>query len=555
MFSKPILLKRNKILMGATYSILLSRLDQAMAGWSRPSIVIMIVVGYWVHRILKVSLKAVRRHGLRNASLKLMFSIARHLPQISSKLKEETEKTRASLEHSLLKETAGEVKNIRLPSNGTSASELLTQLRSWNSKENKTWQSGQVSGAVYHGGDELTELNGEVFKLFSVANPLHPDLFPYTRKMEAEVIAMVLNMFHGTSLPDAGGSLTSGGTESILLACKAYRDMARAERGIYEPQMIVPVTIHAAFEKAAHYFDIELIPVPVDPVTFQCDIAAVKRNITRNTILIAGSAPCFAQGVFDPIERLAEIARKRNIGFHSDCCLGSFMLSCWEKMGRKLPPYDFRVEGVTSISTDPHKFGFTPKGTSIVMYRSNKLRQYQYFVSPDWTGGIYATATLAGSRSGALSACSWATMMHFGEDGYLKAAKEILDVSDRIKEGIRSNPDLKLHGIPELTVVAFSTTEASGVNIYQVGEAMSRKGWNLNSLQHPASIHICCTYLLKGKGEKFLQDLCSSIQDIHENPDDFSDGAVAMYGMAESLPDTSVLGDMAMLYIDTLYKP
>jgi sphinganine-1-phosphate aldolase len=287
----------------------------------------------------------------------------------------------------------------------------------------------------------------------------------------------------------------------------------------------------------------------------------VRKAITKNTVLIAGSAPNFPHGIIDPIEELAKLAYENNIGFHSDCCLGGMILPFVEKLqqlGRLdeddvLPIFDFRANGVTSISADMHKYGYAPKGSSCVMYSSSELRHYQYFVSLDWTGGIYASPTLAGSRPGAISAATWALMVHLGEEGYLEISEGIIRAAMTIKHGINNDIEcLEVIGNPMSSVVAFKSSLPS-VNIYAVGQAMTHKGWHLNTLQYPSCIHLCCTHLHRDKAEQFVNDLRDAVNEVKSHPHKFSDGDVAIYGMAHSIPDSTLLEPIAMGFVDAFF--
>ena len=249
----------------------------------------------------------------------------------------------------------------------------------------------------------------------SQSNPLHPDVWPSGAKFEAEIVAMTVGMLgdgqeaggEDASGEDAGGEMvgtvTSGGTESILLAMKTYRDWARARHGIRRPEIVAPVTADAAFDKAAEYFDMPIVKVAVG-ADCRADVVAARKAITRRTAVVVGSAPSFSHGTIDPILDLSELARERGIGFHTDACLGGFVLPWAKKLGYPVPAFDFSLPGVTSISADTHKFGYAAKGTSVVLYRGQELRRFQYFVAADWPGGLYCTPTFAGSRPGALSA-------------------------------------------------------------------------------------------------------------------------------------------------------
>jgi sphinganine-1-phosphate aldolase len=360
------------------------------------------------------------------------------------------------------------------------------------SAREQIWRKGMVSGTVYHGGDDVLDVITEAFRAFAVSNPLHPDVFPEVRKMEAEVVQMCCAIFNGSA--ETCGTMTSGGTESIVMAIKTYRDWSKAERGIEYPELVKPTSAHAAFDKACHYFGIKLVEVPVDPVTFKVDVAAVRRATNRNTIAIVASALTYPQGVTDDIPALAKIALEYKCGLHVDNCLGSLMLPFLPDAGYKVEPFDFKIKGVTSMSADTHKYGFAPKGSSVIMYSSSHLRHYQYYVAADWTGGIYATPSIAGSRPGAIIAGTWAAMMYMGKEGYVNAAKEVMKMSSAILEGVRSIPQLKVLGEPAMSVICFAAAKPS-LNIFNVGDAMTNRGWSLSVMQNPSAIHICVTYI------------------------------------------------------------
>lgn len=550
-------LQRSEQLHQFTMSRLIDRIchpiDRTLRGFRPSQLIILAIILHQAFRRVPSILRIVYKYGVLKGISRFLFPYIRLIPSVKARIEKEMNENRVKISESLLKDTKDTPKTLSIPHEGVAQEKLLGLLNEWKTTEDSRWRSGKVSGAVYFGDVDMHDFLGKVYGSFCLSNPLHPDLFPFVRKMEAEVISMTLRLFHGYE--NCCGVMTSGGTESILLACKAYRDFAADKRGITQPNMVVPITIHAAFEKAAHYFGIELIHAPVDQNTFRFTLQIAKRYVNRNTILIAGSSPCFPQGVIDDIAQLSEFAKSRGIGFHSDCCLGSFLLPFAERIGHRLPIYDFRNPGVSSISVDTHKYGYTPKGSSVILYSSEELRHYQYFVSPEWTGGLYATPGFAGSRPGALCAVTWATMVHIGENGYIRAARDILETVSEIKSGLAVVEDLEMIGEPDLSVICIGATKESGLNIYQVSEAMTKKSWSLNTLQNPPCFHLCCTNLHVGKAKLFLEDLVDSIRLVKAEPDKFSGGSVAIYGMAESLPDTSLIGDVAKIYIDTLYIP
>ena len=392
----------------------------------------------------------------------------------------------------------------------------------------------------------------EVYALNSQANPLHPDLWPSAVKFEAEIVAMTATMLGGgeAGVPTVCGTVSSGGTESIMLAMRTYRDRAKAERGITEPEMVVPLSAHAAFDKASHYFGITLVPVPLD-ADWRADVGAAEAAITDNTIALVGSAPGFPHGIIDPIEDLSELARSAGVGFHTDCCLGGFVLPWAEKLGYDVPPFDFRLPGVTSISADTHKFGYAAKGTSVVLYRTPEIRMHQYYRTATWMGGLYYSPTFAGSRPGALSAECWAAMVAFGEEGYLAATKKILEAGAVIRKGIEDIPELEVIGDP-LWVIAF-TSET--LDVYGISDQMGQRGWSLNGLQRPAAAHICVTlrHTQPGVADRFVSDLRASVEALRGMPG--AEGVMApIYGMTGAVDTRATVEELLGRYADLMFK-
>ncbi|XP_076816982.1 sphingosine-1-phosphate lyase 1-like [Clavelina lepadiformis] len=438
----------------------------------------------------------------------------------------------------------------RLPEKGKNEIEILRDVNEYLSLDVVDWKKGNVSGTVYGGSEELTDIITKVYHKFAWSNPLHADVFPALRKMEAEVVKISCNLFHGDPEKSCG-CVTSGGTESIMLACKTYRDWAY-EKGISKPELICPISAHAAFEKAAHCFRMKLIHIPVDAVTRKADIHAMKRAITKNTCMLMGSTPQFPHGVLDPIVEIAELGKKYGIPVHVDACLGGFLLPFMKDAGYEIPPCDFAVPGVTSISADTHKYGYAPKGSSVVLYSSKKWRHYQYFVSPDWQGGIYATPMFAGSRSGAIVAACWASLVHFGREGYVNNTRNIIYTARYIENGLKTIPGIFIFGKPEMSVVAVGSLD---FDIFRLSSGLVQRGWNLNSLQFPPSIHLCCTmpHTRPGVADRFITDVRECVSAIMENPTAKTTGAGAMYGMAQSLPDRSIVNEISTAFIDALY--
>lgn len=505
----------------------------------------------------------IRKKGLKNALVGIAISVASSTPGANALVEGEKRKEREAMEKSLIPaHVREEITYTALPATGLAMKDVLQLTTKWSAVEKKLWGTKKVSGSIYHGGDDLVKFMVEVYGQFALSNPLHPNLHPYVRKMESEVVRMTASLFNGDN--NVCGFVTSGGTESILMAIKAYRDKAEHERGITEPELICARSAHAAFDKGCAYFKVKLVHVEIDPETLLIDVNQVKRLVNDNTICIVGSAPQFPHGVVDPIEQLAAIARKHNVGLHVDCCLGSFCIPFMEQLGYDCPKFDFQIPGVTSISIDTHKFGFSTKGSSVILFRDNKLRHYMYFLAPQWLGGVYASPTMAGSRPGALIAATWAVMVHTGYDGYREAASKIMKAAKAIEKGITNIPGLKIMGKPNMSVIAFGIDEeAAGMklaksDIYKVGESMkTRYDWDLNALQSPACLHICCTYMHRDMAEQFVRELRDSVDAVRKTPEKFAQGSVAIYGLAEAVGDSAneqgnLLGDLCKTFIDTL---
>ncbi len=490
----------------------------------------------------------------------LALRLLRKIPSVRRKLQRLIDKEFTSmakgLESSLKPYQGVSTTFSTIPKKGIHRDTILKELTRLKSLEEDRWKDGFVSGAVYHGDDEHIDFLNKVYALNSQSNPLHAEVWPSITKYEAEIVSMTANMLGADMNPEVSasekicGTVSSGGTESILLAMKAYRDRARDVKGITKPEMLLPVTAHAAFDKASQYFNIRIRRIPVDSNS-TADPKEARKAITRNTIVMVGSAPSFPHGTIDPIRELSEIALERKIGFHTDACLGGFILPWAEKLGYDIPPFDFRLPGVTSISVDTHKYGFAAKGTSVILYRGYALRHYQFYKTADWPGGLYFSPTFAGSRPGGLSAACWAAMLSMGEEGYLKATEKIMKTADEIQRGISEIPDLHIVGKPLFDIAFGSKT----INIYNVLDFMKKKRWSLNGLHRPPCIHLCLTlrHTADGFATRFINDLKAAVDHVKANPEEQGNMA-PVYGMAATFPDQGIVNDLLDRYIDLLYK-
>jgi glutamate/tyrosine decarboxylase-like PLP-dependent enzyme len=445
---------------------------------------------------------------------------------------------------------------------GLGATAVSDQLAAIARAEDEVWADGGCSGTIYCGDRAIYDLIAEAFGRFSYVNALQRDMCPSQTRFESEIIAMTLDMLHGDAARGRGlepcGVVGSGGSESIISAIYAHREWARAEKGISEPQMILPDTAHVAFDKGAHYFGVEVVRAPTDPVTTLVDVDFVRDHMGPNTILLVGSAGNYPYGTIDPIEALSDLAVERDVGLHVDGCLGGFILPWGEALGYDIPPFDFRLPGVTTISADTHKYGYGPKGTSVLTFRDKALRRHQYYARPDWKGGMYASPGIGGSRSGGLIAATWAVMVALGREGYLAKARRIFETAFAMQEHVRNQPSLRMMGDPTF---CFSFT-SDDYDVYHVNDFMKQRGWRFNGQQFPSAIHMCVTgpQTQPGVVERFGRDLADGVA-YAQSPDQPVPRSGALYGgqgarsRAEDL-DMDRLRKGLLGYIDsTLEQP
>jgi glutamate/tyrosine decarboxylase-like PLP-dependent enzyme len=443
----------------------------------------------------------------------------------------------------------------RLEPAGRDRQSILDELATMASEEDRIADLGHVSGSIYHGGHDHYAFLTEVFRLFAHSNVLQRDMYPSATKLEAEIVAMTASMLHGDSVPQhhpderACGVVTFGGTESLINPMLVYRDRGRAEKGITDPEVIIPVTAHVALEKGAHMLGIKLLKAPLRD-DFKADVDWIRRHVTKNTVALVGAAPNYAHGLVDPIEELAQIAMDHDIGMHVDGCLGGFILPWGERLGYEIPRFDFRVPGVTSISADTHKYGYALKGTSVLLYRNSDLRKYQYFNFTDWPGGIYMSPGLSGSRSGGIVAATWAAMVSLGEKGYMEVADRIFKTAATIRAGVDSIPELEVIGDPTFLVAFRSRT----LNIYHVNDHLIAKGWRLNGLQLPPALHFCVTRpnTAPGVAEAFVADLRDAVEYAkHPSRDEPKSGA--LYGLGGTPSGNEILEVLFTAALDAMY--
>lgn len=437
----------------------------------------------------------------------------------------------------------------QVPEQPRDRAEVLAAITSMAQREDATGDEGKVSGSLYSGDHEHYAYLGQVFSQFSHANVLQRDMYPSATKFEAEIVAMVLDLLNGDA--DACGVITSGGSESLMTALFSYREQAR-ERGVTKPNVVMPRTAHVALDKGAYWMDVEVRHAPLTD-QYTADVAAMAELIDDQTIALVGSAGDYGHGLIDPIEDIAALAAERGIGMHVDGCLGGLLWPWAEELGYDIPPWDFRVPGVTSISADTHKYGYALKGTSTLLYRTKDLRRHQYFTSPDWPGGLYLSPGLAGSRSGGLIAATWAAMVTTGRQGYRQAAKGILETAATIRAGIEATPGLQVIGDPKF-LIAFMSDE-DDLDIYLVNDALKNAGWRMNSLQLPAALHFCVTRpnTRPGLAEAFVADLRKAVDYARENAGTPA-ASGAMYGFVHTPQGNQTVSMLMSGVLDAMHE-
>ncbi len=428
-----------------------------------------------------------------------------------------------------------------IPKNGLPKDDVLRALEDYRQKD-VPWREGKAFGYVFDAKHEALDAGKKAYLAFLSENGLDPTSFPSLLRLENEVIRMCASHVHGDA--KVVGNFTSGGTESILLAMKAARDWARVHRpGVAKPRILAPVTAHAAFHKAAHYLGMAIDTFEVDPATYRADVALGRAAITKDTIALVASAPSYAHGVIDDVPALAALAKEHGLWLHVDACMGGVLLPYMEKLGEHVQPFDFRVEDVWSMSMDLHKYGFCPKGASVVLYRDKSLRKHQIYACAEWTGYTIVNAAVQSSKSGGPLAAAWATMMCMGEDGYLGLTKAMRDATRRYAEGIAAIPGLRVLASPDMTLIAFTSDE---LHVFHLPDLMKKRGWyvqpQLGFGVHRENVHLSVTAANVPHVDAFLADLRASAEEARGIPKDVS--MKEMAAMASAI-DPATLDDVA----------
>lgn len=413
-----------------------------------------------------------------------------------------------------------------LPNEGTSPEAIFSHLDQLK-HDDVRWREGRAFSLVYYGGADVLAVAEEAYRRYSTENALNTDAFPGLRTLQAEVVGFVGEWLDAGD--EGAGFMTSGGTESILMAVKTARERGRRELGITVPNVVLPTSAHAAFEKGCYYFGLESRRVAVGP-DWRADARAMEAAIDDNTVLLVGSAPQYPQGVIDPIAELAALAAARNINCHVDACMGGVTLTYLALLGESVPPWNFAVPGVTSISVDLHKYGYTAKGASVIMHRNKKLRSYQTFITDNWLGGVYGSSGVLGTKGGGSMAAAWAVMRYLGNDGYMRVTAAARAACLQLAAGVRAIPELTIRADPDATLLAFGAADETQLDVFALADALWRRGWYVDRQGPPPSLHCTVSVVHDGKIDAFVGDLRASLDEVVEARERGEQGA---YGTVE----------------------
>lgn len=392
-----------------------------------------------------------------------------------------------------------------LPSHGMTLDEVMERLRALQVNDGD-YHNARTWGLIYNAGPDVDAVLQAAGGHTLLENALNPFVFPSLKEMQRDVVAMASALLHGGE--DAGGTMSSGGTESIFLAVKTARERARAERDLERGRIVVPRTAHPAFAKAAHYLGLEWVQMPLRE-DLRTRAEDLEPMITEDTVLCVGSAPAYPYGMVDPIPDMASIAADRGIPFHVDACLGGFMLPFVERLGYEVPAWDFRVPGVTSISADLHKYGYAIKGASVILHRPKSNVRYQVWQFDNWPGGVYGTQGFLGTKPAAPIAAAWAVMQYLGEEGYVRLARETMDAVKRLREGVDAMDGVHVWGEPDMTVVALGSRDH---DIHAIGDVLNQRGWHFDRQEGPSAIHLMASPRHLLVVDEFLADLRSAVE-------------------------------------------
>lgn len=419
---------------------------------------------------------------------------------------------------------------MELPRQGRGEDELFDRMSDLK-KEDASWREGRTWSLVYHVDKDVERVRNRAYEMFSSLNALNPLAFNSILTFEREVVSMTADLLQGDE--EVVGNLTSGGTESILLAVYTARERLREKRpAVDRPELVLPETAHPAWAKAAHYFGLEVSRLPVRS-DWRADPSELPERIGERTALVVASAPSYPHGVIDPVEALAGHAAEHDVPLHVDACIGGFVLP-FLREDRDLPPFDFSVPGVTSMSADPHKYGYTAKGTSVLLHRNRELRRHQLYYYDEWPGGIYAAPNLQGTRPGGPMAAAWAVMRYLGKDGYRTITGRVMSATESLMDGVREIDGLRIVSDPDMCIFAVESTD-DDVDVWKVEEFMGEQGWELERQQNPPSLHLSVMHHHVDVVEEFLGDLKEAVDRARAADD--SESTAPLYGLSAFMDD------------------
>lgn len=423
---------------------------------------------------------------------------------------------------------------IQIPQKGKAKEEIFQTLESYKG-DDLDWKSGRVMGYVYDPGEKAKEVINQAYTMYLSENALDPLTYPSLLRLENEVVAMTAGLLN--SPPEVVGNFTSGGTESLMLAVKTARDFARATKPhIKEPEMVLPITAHASLFKAAHYLGVKPVVTQVHDDSFKADVSAMRNAVTDNTILLVGSAPGYTHGVVDPIGEIAALALEKDLLCHVDACVGGIHLSYMRKLGFEVPDFDLNVPGVTSLTTDLHKYGYAAKGASIVLYKNKELRRYQIWACSRWTGYTIINPAVTSSKTGGPMAAAWAVMNHLGDEGYLEIVREVMAATQKLIDGISRIDGVRILGKPDMCMFALAS-DSDKINVYRLADEMKLKGWYLQPQfareNSPANLHISMNRSTVPQAEAFLETFAETVAEMKQQEPD--DDTSALYAELDNL--------------------
>jgi sphinganine-1-phosphate aldolase len=489
------------------------------------------------------------------ATKSFLFNLMMNIPYYRNQLDSEIFKIDEGLQSKMKSLEEGIPRITSMPKIGLTLDLINKNMTTMREIDEKHGDLSKVSGTLYNTPlNEEIELQKMVMDHYYKTNPLHADIFPSLVTMEKDIISITKKLLH---CPDyeGVGTVTTGGTESIILALFGYREYGRS-KGITNPEIIAPKTVHPAFDKGCYYLGIKINKISVDDNN-NIDLNSLKWHINHNTILIVGSAPSFPHGLIDNINLLSEMALKYNIPLHVDACLGGFVLSFLDRGSE----FDFSIKGVTSISIDTHKYGCCPKGSSVLVFRERSIFEHCYFIQSEWCGGIYATTNLTGSRSGLTLAWTWSMLNYQGYDKLQKQAISIKNNVKLIKDAFENDTDIYVFGDPDVCVVGFGSNT---INIYEISQKLKELGWNLNELQNPPSFHLCVTNCHTTKIIKsFIENLLDSLHFVvNKNKNNKisnnghskkSNSGGSIYGTTQKVPDQGIVDNVVVKYLNSIH--